>query len=132
MDEPDEAVKRIADKLGVYVVGAEMKGFGLFNSDNNIILYNEKLKPVTRRMIILHELGHALSYKRIGDKEDILNNIKHEYEANRFMVRYEVESYISEVGIDNFVIEHFMEKYGFPKDFKPFVKRVIKQALKIK
>lgn len=61
MDEPDEAVKQIADKLGVYVVGAEMKGFGLFNSDNNIILYNEKLKPVTRRMIILHELGHALS-----------------------------------------------------------------------
>lgn len=83
-------------------------------------------------MIILHELGHALSYSRIGDKEDILNNIKHEYEANRFMIRYEVECCIDEVGIDNFTIERFMELYGFPGSFKPFVNRIIKRALKMK
>lgn len=114
------------------VVQMEMSGVGFFNSDYNAIAYNSKLGPVTRRMVILHELGHALSYKRLGEKKTVIDNIKHEYAANQFMIRYEIEQYINEVGLDQFTIDKFMSRYEFPGEFKPFVRRMIRKALKIK
>lgn len=134
MTNPDEAINEIAETIGVMIVPMEMEmdRFGFFNSDYNAIAYNNKLGPVTRRMVILHELGHALSYKRLGEKKTVIDNIKHEYAANQFMIRYEVEQYINEVGLDHFTIENFMSRYEFPDEFKPFVRRMIKKALKIK
>lgn len=82
----------IADQLGIlYQIGAlKYEGCYMFLKNHRYIFLNEDLPPHEQKLVMAHELGHAILHRKencyfIRNKTLLLNS-KNEIEANKFAV----------------------------------------------
>lgn len=82
----------IADQLGIlYQIGAlKYEGCYMFLKNHRYIFLNENLPPHEQKLVMAHELGHAILHRKencyfIRNKTLLLNS-KNEIEANKFAV----------------------------------------------
>ena len=82
----------IADQLGIlYQIGAlKYEGCYMFLKNHRYIILNEDLPPHEQKLVMAHELGHAILHRKencyfIRNKTLLLNS-KNEIEANKFAV----------------------------------------------
>lgn len=109
---------RLARAMGIHVLhhpmggGAEAcKGFFMCQSRQKLIAVNDDLSPELQRIILAHELGHAVLHreelttlKAFHDFSLYDTTSRYEYEANLFAADYllEDEEVISKLNADNF------------------------------
>ena len=82
----------IADQLGIlYQIGAlKYEGCYMFLKNHRYIFLNEDLPPHEQKLVMAHELGHAILHRKencyfIRNKTLLLNS-KNEIEANKFAI----------------------------------------------
>lgn len=82
----------IADQLGIlYQISAlKYEGCYMFLKNHRYIFLNEDLPPHEQKLVMAHELGHAILHRKencyfIRNKTLLLNS-KNEIEANKFAV----------------------------------------------
>lgn len=126
----NRVVQEIADALEVKLVPLDIK-LAYYSPDVKVIMYNPNLGPITERMLLLHELGHAAE----DMDDDVIYHKLHfhlrsERKANEFMLHYELIIYIEEVGIENLNLVRFMETHDFPQNFEPFVRKVANKVIR--
>lgn len=114
---------RLAEELGVLTVYADLckiQGY-LYRKRRRCIILNENLPDeVAERMVMAHELGHALLHKRgicyyIGG---ITLNLKdmNEVEANRFAAELMIpDEYLLDAKYCNYTIEQLSKLTGYPE-----------------
>lgn len=82
----------LAKELNIVVLNVplgELKGFYMYLKKNRTIFINSDIEDIEQRRVVLaHEIGHALLHTKINcyfmQKNTFLNTSKYEIEANRF------------------------------------------------
>lgn len=82
----------LAKELNIVVLSVplgELKGFYMYLKKNRTIFINSDIENIEQRRVVLaHEIGHALLHTKINcyfmQKNTFLNTSKYEIEANRF------------------------------------------------
>ena len=82
----------LAKELNIVVLNVplgELKGFYMYMKKNRTIFINSDIEEIEQRRVVLaHEIGHALLHTKINSyfmqKNTFLNTSKYEMEANRF------------------------------------------------
>lgn len=81
---------------------------GYFDTEHQIVFVRKGLPEHVQKQIVLHELGHRNHSPLLYS----INPIKHENEADRFMIRNLLKDYISEYGPDHFNWLRFAKAYN--------------------
>lgn len=110
----------IADRLGVlYQIGEiGCEGCYMFLKNHRYIFLNQNLNEQERRMVMAHELGHAVLHRKencyfIRNKTLLLNS-KTEMEANRFAAELLIRDDVLEEYKD-MTIEQLARFFGYSK-----------------
>lgn len=82
----------LAEKLNIIVFNVpleEIQGFYMYLKKHRVIYLNSEIEDMElRRVVLAHEIGHALLHTKINcyfmRKSTFLNTSKYEIEANRF------------------------------------------------
>lgn len=86
----------------------EIEEDGFFIMEHNVMCVRKNLPEHVQKQIVLHELGHRNHSPLLYS----INPIKHENEADRFMIRNLLKDYISEYGPDHFNWLRFAQAYN--------------------
>lgn len=86
----------------------EIEDDGFFDLERKIIFVRKGLPEHIQKQIVLHELGHRNHSPELYK----INPIKHENEADRFMIRELLKDYINEYGIEHFNWLQFANAYN--------------------
>lgn len=94
-----------------------------------IVYIDEALTTMQRQTVLLHELGHIAKQR---DEKELYNvamtmKIKMEYGANRFMIKYLFNQYISVTGDDPYSVNYleFMRQNDIPSRDENIVRDII-------
>ena len=80
--------------------------------------------------VLLHELGHVPQTDYAGLYNcSKPSHYKMEAEANRFMIREELENYRLEYDETELSPVKFLESFGLPLAFEPYVSKVLSELL---
>ena len=110
----------IADQLGILyqVCDLQFEGCYMFLKNHRYIFINENLPEYEQRLVMAHELGHAILHRKencyfIRNKTLLLNS-KKEIEANRFAMELLLpDSFLEEY--KEFTIEQISRLTGYHK-----------------
>ena len=124
----DSRIKDLIDGLDVKIkCSSELDVEGTYLASLNWIIINSNLSEAKQYEVLLHKLGHA-SLQR-GETElyhtTYASHAKMEAAANKFMLKEEVESYLTEHGKDDFSAVKFLERYNLPLNYEPLVLDVV-------
>ena len=116
----------LAKKLGINVIENDLgEVYGYYTQIRriNFILINSKLTESEKRFVVAHELGHAILHSKITTPCLMhlknINDIKIEYEANKFAVQLLIDGSHKDYYIeDKFKI---MEYYGIPIEMERYL-----------
>lgn len=116
----------LAKKLGINVIENDLgEVYGYYTQINRIkfILINSNLSESEKRFVVAHELGHAILHSKIATPCLMhlknINDIKIEYEANRFAVQLLIDGSHKDYYIEGkFKI---MEYYGIPIEMERYL-----------
>lgn len=94
-----------------------------------IVYVDESLTAMQQRTVLLHELGHIAKQR---DEKELYSvamtmKIKMEYGANRFMIRFLFNHYLSITGDDPYSVNYleFMRQNDIPSRDENIVKDII-------
>ena len=113
----------LADALGIILISAPLsrsvRGFYQLSNRIKIIYLNNSFPEETRRIVLAHELGHAVMHDRVNsfflDKHTFLITDRFEIEANRFAA----DLLISDEDVENYkelTIDQLRLLTGFEED----------------
>ena len=116
----------LSKKLDINVIENDLgEVYGYYTQINRIkfILINSKLSELEKRFVVAHELGHAILHSNIATPCLMhlknINDIKIEYEANKFAVKLLIDGSHKDYYIeDKFKI---MEYYGIPIEMERYL-----------
>ena len=116
----------LSKKLGINVIENDLgEVYGYYTQINRIkfILINSNLSELEKRFVVAHELGHAVLHSDIATPCLMhlknINDIKIEYEANKFAVKLLIDGSHKDYYIeDKFKI---MEYYGIPIEMERYL-----------
>ena len=116
----------LSKKLGINVIENDLgEVYGYYTQINRIkfILINSNLSELEKRFVVAHELGHAILHSNIPTPCLMhlknINDIKIEYEANKFAVKLLIDGSHKDYYIeDKFKI---MEYYGIPIEMERYL-----------
>lgn len=125
----DNDVKAIIHQLGVSVLFGSLECSGYYSSEFNVIFISNQLDELQTKVVLLHELGHASKQRDEMElyKATMAMKIKLEYGANRFMIKWLLNRYISITGDDPQSINYleFMRQNDIPARDENIVKETI-------
>lgn len=116
----------LAKKLGINVIENDLgEVFGYYTQIHRIkfIFINSKLSESEKKFVCSHELGHAILHSKITTPCLMhlknINDIKIEFEANKFAVKLLMDGSHKDYYIeDKFKI---MEYYGIPIEMERYI-----------
>lgn len=116
----------LSKKLGINVIENDLgEVYGYYTQINRIkfILINSNLSELEKRFVVAHELGHAILHSNIATPCLMhlknINDIKIEYEANKFAVKLLIDGSHKDYYIeDKFKI---MKYYGIPIEMERYL-----------
>ena len=116
----------LAKKLGIEIIENDLgEVYGYYTQIKRIkfILINSNLSELEKRFVVAHELGHAILHSKISTPCLMhlknINDIKIEFEANKFAVQLLIDSSHKDYYIeDKFKI---MEYYGIPIEMERYL-----------
>lgn len=124
----NRAIKKIVKDLDIDIkYSMNMDCDGYFIAKYNCIVINTQLSDYEQEQTILHELGHACLHKN----EPVLYQatqsmrLKMEAEANEFMAKKLMDSYLSnpELDVDTFNPIKFLEWTHLDSSMEPKIKK---------
>lgn len=124
-----DEVKDIIKQLGVAVIVGDLDNPGYYNPVWNAIFISQSLTESEHYAILLHELGHAAKQRdeMALYKATKVMQSKMECSANRFMIRYLLQNYISVNDDDPKFINYldFMRANDIPGRDESMVREII-------
>ncbi len=116
----------LAKKLGIEIIENDLgEVYGYYTQIKRIkfILINSNLSELEKRFVVAHELGHAILHSKISTPCLMhlknINDIKIEFEANKFAVQLLIDGSHKDYYIkDKFKI---MEYYGIPIEMERYL-----------
>lgn len=122
-------INELTRELGLDVIFVEgMDRKGLYVPDINLIVLNSDLNEKEQIRITLHEICHHLKHKEEAILYKMQNErLKMEHEADCFMLKEEVKSYLAcnNIDKDNFNVVNFLQSAGLSLKFESDVKKII-------
>lgn len=124
----DSRIKDLIAGLNVEIkYSSQLDVEGTYLASLNWIIINSNLSEAKQYEVLLHELGHAALQR--GETElyhaTYALHAKMEADANKFMLKEEVESYLAEHGKDGFSAVKFLERYNLPLNYERIVLDVV-------
>ena len=127
----DSRIKALLSEQQITLKYDELDCGGLYVDELNWIIVDNRLNEHEQEKVILHELGHAAKQKGLSNLYNATTALhtKMEAEANRFMIREELENYRLEYDETELSPVKFLESFGLPLAFEPYVSKVLSELL---
>ena len=123
------SIENVIKELGVAVIVGEFDNPGYYIPDWNAIFIDQSLDETEHKVVLLHELGHAAKQKDEYLLYKVTMNMKTkmEYGANRFMIKYLFNQYISVTGDAPYSVNYleFMRQNDIPSRDENIVRDII-------
>lgn len=126
-------LKSIINELRVKIVYDDnLEKDGHYIASCNLIVINNNLDDHYKKMVLLHELGHAAMHQDNYQLYKLAHSLhsKMENEAEEFMIEETLEGYLSN-GLEANQINciNFLELNEFDTRYEPFVKRLLQNKV---
>lgn len=122
-------IHQVIKKLKVAVIVGDFEKPGYYIPEWNAIFINQELNEIEHEVVLLHELGHAAKQRNEWQlyRATMTMKLKMEYGANRFMIKYLFNQYISITGDDPYSVNYleFMRQNDIPSRDENIVRDII-------
>jgi len=130
----DNKIKDIISKLNVTVIYSEdLDSDGHYIAAINTIIIRSSMSERNRKMILLHELGHAAKHNQNFKLYNLAFSLhsKMEQEAEEFMIEQMIETrfYDPEFNPETFNSINFLESYELDYKYEQVVKVFMSQHM---